>query len=75
MLTKSSILNILFLSTLLKLTESICSGSQYWNPLNNACVDSNNNIYIFYRMPMGLSKFILCRSIYKYVCIKMSYYS
>lgn len=38
---KRTLIWALWISALMELTQSICSGAQYWNPLNNACVDSN----------------------------------
>lgn len=34
-----------------ELVTSICTGSEFWNPLNNACVTCN--IIINMRMPMA----------------------
>lgn len=49
-----------------QLVRSICAGSQFWNPLNNACVDCN--ISINSRMSMALPSSILCRFIHQYLC-------
>ncbi len=39
MLMKGS--NILILAAIVLVASSICTGSQFWNPLNNACVDGS----------------------------------
>lgn len=42
MRTNSPLCWILSFTFLFELARSICTGSQYWNPLNNACVDRTN---------------------------------
>lgn len=38
---KRTLMWAVWVSAMVELAQSICTGSQYWNPLNNACVDSN----------------------------------
>lgn len=33
---------LLLLSAIIIYVEAICNSTQYWNPLNNACVNCNN---------------------------------
>lgn len=44
MQNKRTLIWAIWISVLIELAESICSGSQYWNPLNNACVNRKYNV-------------------------------
>ena len=64
---------LLFLLYLPHLIYSICSGAQYWNPLNNACVDCT--LILLSRMPMECSQSLLRGPLHQYVRYDLSYYS
>ena len=44
----------------------ICAGTQYWNPLDNSCVECK--LLSKSRVSMALSLSLLCGSIDKYLC-------
>ncbi len=64
---------ILIFAAIIMMASSICTGSQFWNPLNNACVDGLSFIYC--SLSLELAQSILWRSVFKSMRFELSFHS